>query len=68
MSILTAPIEEAGWQPGDDVPGIGTVLFHPLANLFPLIEGREFSDLVEDVRRNGQREAIVLDRALPAVE
>lgn len=27
--------------------------FHPVAELFPLIEGQEFQDLVEDIRKNG---------------
>jgi N6-adenosine-specific RNA methylase IME4 len=34
--------------------------FHPLANLFPLIEGMDFRDLVEDVRANGLRDAVIL--------
>ena len=27
--------------------------FHPLSNIFPLIEGKEYQDLVADVRKNG---------------
>jgi N6-adenosine-specific RNA methylase IME4 len=34
--------------------------FHPLANLFPLIEGQEFEDLVADVAANGVRQAVTL--------
>lgn len=39
---------------------IPSLLPHPLAELFPLMTGADFDALIEDIRANGQHQAIVL--------
>ena len=37
--------------------------FHPLANVFPLMTGREFDDLCRDIERSGLQQLIVLHKS-----
>ncbi|MEU8275710.1 DUF5131 family protein [Microbispora bryophytorum] len=40
---------------------LGPYEVHPFADAFPLIDGEEFNELVDDIKRQGQRQPIVLN-------
>ena len=39
---------------------MNNIEFHGIANIFPLIHGREFVDLKQDIKTNGVHESIVM--------
>jgi hypothetical protein len=70
LDELAVRIKEAEARPTKGLAGIeeGRLLmaqaisempFHPLANDFPIIEGKQFEDLVADIKANGLHEPIV---------
>lgn len=54
------PLDLSHDSKGLETSSPGTHSFHPLANVFPLIEGEEFFAFCEDIKVNGQQEPIVL--------
>jgi hypothetical protein len=64
ISAKSQPKQDLG---GDKAPlkplaeiAASTIPFHPIANIFRLLEGDEFEELVKDVRANGLVQPIIL--------
>jgi N6-adenosine-specific RNA methylase IME4 len=47
-------------QAGKEASPASPLAFHPLAEIFPLLEGRAFDDLVGDIQRYGLRQPITV--------
>jgi hypothetical protein len=43
-----------------DGPTVQILAFHPFSNLFPMMEGDDFAEMVADIKANGQQMAIML--------